>query len=185
MVAVYYLSQMTRQHVTMVQSGDGADEIWLGTKPIRRPSARKISATARIHPQKVISPLVNSLPASDAKVSLDAKLKRFVAGRELSGEEVHGTWRMIFNADERQQLLNRFGMITDSHSDFLDLYQQYFERTDARDPLNRLLYVDTRFYLPNDMLVKVDRMSMAHGLEAREPSWIIVWWSLQLLCRPI
>src|SRR5262249_24150569 len=54
-------------------------------------------------------------------------------------------------------------------ADALDLYRAMFARTNARHPLNRMLYVDTRFYLPNDMLVKVDRMTMAHGLEAREP----------------
>ena len=51
----------------------------------------------------------------------------------------------------------------------LDLYRQVFRRCGARDPLNRLLYADLRFYLPNDMLVKLDRMTMAHGLEARVP----------------
>jgi asparagine synthase (glutamine-hydrolysing) len=50
-----------------------------------------------------------------------------------------------------------------------DLYRACFERATARHPLNRRLYVDTRFFIPNDALVKVDRMTMAHGLEARVP----------------
>jgi asparagine synthase (glutamine-hydrolysing) len=53
--------------------------------------------------------------------------------------------------------------------DIVGLYRTAFARTNAQHPLNRMLYVDTRLYLPNDMLVKLDRMSMAHGLEAREP----------------
>lgn len=170
MVAVYYLAQMTRQHVTMVQSGDGADETLAGyeTYPatLMHKYYRKLPGFLR---KSVISPLINSLPASDAKVSLDTKLKRFLAGADTCGETVHGTWRMIFNSEERQQLLEPVWDQPGSHSDFLDLFQQYFNETDARHPLNRMLYVDTRLYLPNDMLVKVDRMSMAHGLEAREP----------------
>lgn len=170
MVAVYYLSQMTRQHVTMVQSGDGADEILAGyeTYPATLMQKYYLQLPGFIR-KKIIAPLVNSLPSSDAKVSLDAKLKRFIAGADLRGEIVHGTWRMIFNSDERQQLLEPLWDQEGSRNNFLDLFQQYFDQTDARQPLNRLLYVDTRLYLPNDMLVKVDRMSMAHGLEAREP----------------
>jgi asparagine synthase (glutamine-hydrolysing) len=170
MVAVYYLSQMTRQHVTMVQSGDGADEILAGyeTYPATLMQKYFLQLPGFIR-KKIILPLVNSLPSSDAKVSLDAKLKRFIAGGDMRGETVHGIWRMIFNSDERQQLLEPVWEEPGSQSDFLDLFQQYFDKTDARHPLNRLLHVDTRLYLPNDMLVKVDRMSMAHGLEAREP----------------
>ena len=50
-----------------------------------------------------------------------------------------------------------------------DLYQYWLQRPAGSTALNRMLYADTRFYLPNDMLVKVDRMTMAHGLEARAP----------------
>ena len=48
-------------------------------------------------------------------------------------------------------------------------YGQYFKKTNAKNPIDQMLYADTRFYLPNDMLVKVDRMSMAHSLEVRVP----------------
>jgi asparagine synthase (glutamine-hydrolysing) len=170
MVAVYYLSQMTRQHVTMVQSGDGADEILAGYETYAASLMHKYyHQLPGFIRKKVISPLVNSLPSSDAKVSLDAKFKRFIAGADIQGETVHAAWRMIFNAGERRQLLEPVWEQPGSQSDFLALFQQSFDATDARLPLNRLLYVDTRLYLPNDMLVKVDRMSMAHGLEAREP----------------
>jgi asparagine synthase (glutamine-hydrolysing) len=50
-----------------------------------------------------------------------------------------------------------------------DIYRPYFAQSNAKHAVNRLLYVDTRMYLPNDMLVKVDRMTMAHGLESRVP----------------
>ena len=50
-----------------------------------------------------------------------------------------------------------------------DLYNYWLQRCSGSTALNRMLYADTRFYLPNDMLVKVDRMTMAHGLEARTP----------------
>ncbi len=170
MVAVYYLAQTARRHVTMVQSGDGADEILAGYETYQAHTLRKLyKVVPTFFRQGILRPLIQALPVSDTKVSLDAKLKRFAAGAEIGDEAAHGAWRMIFNAGERQNLLLPVWEHSAARSDYLDLYRQAFSRANARNPLNRMLYVDTRFYLPNDMLVKVDRMCMAHGLEAREP----------------
>ncbi|MBI1878577.1 MAG: hypothetical protein HYR94_10175 [Chloroflexi bacterium] len=117
----------------------------------------------------VITHLIEALPISDSKISWDLKLKRFVRGAELSSEDAHATWRMIFDAPARAKLLAPVLHYPGATADVIELYRAAFARTNASQPLNRLLYVDTRFYLPNDMLVKLDRMSMAHSLEAREP----------------
>ena len=76
---------------------------------------------------------------------------------------------MIFSANARARLLDPIKNSPQASADVLNLYRATFAQTNARHALNRMLYVDTRFYLPNDMLVKVDRMSMAHGLEVRVP----------------
>jgi asparagine synthase (glutamine-hydrolysing) len=170
MISVYYLAQMAREHVTMALSGDGADEILAGYETYQ---AYYLHRLYRMVPtwvrQRMIAPLVSALPVSDAKVSLDFKLRRFVAGGDLPGEEAHAAWRMIFDAEARREMLVPLWEHPEARADVLTLYRETFARTNAKNPLNRLLYVDTRFYLPNDMLVKIDRMTMAHALEAREP----------------
>lgn len=171
MVAVYYLSQMTREHVTMALSGDGADEILAGYETYQ---AYYLHILYRFLPSwlrnKVIIPFVDLFfPPSDEKVSFDFKLKRFVRSGDLSSEDAHAMWRMIFNHAERQQLLAPVYDRPGAQADVIDVYRKYFALSGAQHPLNRMSFVDTRFYLPNDMLVKVDRMSMAHGLEVRVP----------------
>lgn len=170
MVAVYYLAQMARENVTVALSADGADEIMAGYETYQAYNLhrlyRYVPAWVRNH---VILPLINALPVSDAKVSWDFKLRQFARSANLPSEDAHATWRMIFNADLRRQLLAPVSDQPGSEANVFDLYRAAFARTNARHPLNRMLYVDTRFYLPNDMLVKVDRMTMAHSLEAREP----------------
>jgi asparagine synthase (glutamine-hydrolysing) len=170
MVAMYYLAEETRKAVKMVLSGDGADEILAGYETYQ---AYYLLRIYRVLPawlrRSFLKPLLNLLPVSDAKVSWDFKLRRFVKGAELNPEDAHATWRMIFDADARAKLLAPISDIPGVKADAIDLYRRAFSQTNAKDPLNRMLYVDTRLYLPNDMLVKVDRMTMAHGLEAREP----------------
>jgi asparagine synthase (glutamine-hydrolysing) len=170
MLAVYYLAQMAREHVTMTLSGDGADDILAGYETYQAYYLhRLLRAVPTWLRRGVLTPLVSVLPVSDSKVSWDFKLRRFIAGADYSPEDAHAVWRMIFDADQRERLLSPNAGAKGNDADAIALYRGYFGKTNARDPLNRMLYVDTRFYLPNDMLVKIDRMTMAHGLETRVP----------------
>jgi asparagine synthase (glutamine-hydrolysing) len=170
MVAVYQLAGMTRRYVTVALGGDGADEILAGYETYRASHLHRLyRRLPRLLREGLIAPLIRSLPVSDAKLSLDFKLRRFVAAGELSWEDAHATWRLIHDATLRRRLLSPVFGQPGTDADAIDLYRAAFARTTAAHPLDRMLYVDTRFYLPNDMLVKVDRMTMAHGLEAREP----------------
>ena len=170
MVGVYYLAREARKNVTMVLTGDGADEILAGYETYQAYYIRRLY---RMLPgfvrRRVLGAMARRMKVSHSKVSLDFKLRRFVDGAELSADDAHASWRMIFGAQMRSRLLAPLWNDPSARSDVMDVYRSYFARTNASHPLNRMLYVDTRLYLPNDMLTKVDRMTMAHSLEARVP----------------
>ncbi|MCL4258038.1 MAG: asparagine synthase (glutamine-hydrolyzing) [Anaerolineales bacterium] len=170
MLSVYYLAKFTRERVTVALSGDGSDEINAGYQTYQAYKVHQLfSRLPRWLRQGVLLPAVDMLPVSEGKVSTEFKLKRFVRSGELSAAQAHASWRMIFGSEERRRLLAPAVDRLTGNRDVGDIFTSLFAEAGTQDPLHRMLYSDIRFYLPNDSLAKVDRMSMAHGLEVRVP----------------
>lgn len=150
---VWHLSKMCRAHVTVALSGEGADELFGGyytyladkyaglLRAVPRPFLRAASASA------------NLLPVSDDKISFEYKLKRFLAGAQLPPHEAHLYWNGTFPETQRKSILN----------------QTWFKPLHAPPTYSSFLELDQHWYLPDDILAKCDRMSMAHSLEVRPP----------------
>jgi asparagine synthase (glutamine-hydrolysing) len=156
----YLVSQLAAEDVKVALSGEGGDELFGGyytyVADLLAARAGRLAGVAR--------PLVERLPTSTARASLDYKAKRFVRGAHLPPLERHHAWKEIFSADARAELTGR------RHGfDPVDLYRERFAETDGADLLARLQDVDRTIYLVDDLLVKTDRASMAHSLEARVP----------------
>ena len=158
----YLVSRLAAGKVKVALSGEGGDELFGGyytyVADLLAPRVGAVAALAR--------PLVERLPSSSEKVSLDYRLKRFVRGAALPPLERHHAWKEIFSPDARAELLRpeRRG-----ERNPLELHRARYAETEGAEPLARLQDVDARIYLVDDLLVKTDRASMAHSLEVRVP----------------
>jgi asparagine synthase (glutamine-hydrolysing) len=160
---VWFLSRMTARHVTVALSGEGADEIFGGYQTYL---ADRYARRARKLPKFLLASAlkaVNRLPVSDDKIALEYKLKRFLAGALLSQDDAHFFWNGTFTQAE-QRLLRAAADLSPA-----TLVSALKDVPARNDVINRYLFVDQHYYLPDDILYKCDRMSMAHSLEVRPP----------------
>jgi asparagine synthase (glutamine-hydrolysing) len=156
----YLVSQLAAEHVKVALSGEGGDELFGGYYTY----AADLWADHLAPIARLARPLVEALPASTRKASLDYKAKRFVRAAHLPPLERHHGWKEIFSPETRSELTGRRTAF-----DPVDLYRARYAETAGAPQLARLQDVDFGVYLVDDLLVKTDRASMAHSLEVRVP----------------
>ncbi|MCG3206821.1 MAG: Asparagine synthetase [glutamine-hydrolyzing] 1 [Anaerolineae bacterium] len=169
LIPTFLLSRFAREHVKVVLGGDGGDELFAGYPTL---VAHKLIEyyewltpwSVRTH---IVPKMLDLMPTSFDNISLDFKVRRFLAGRGIPLQARHHRWLGSFVDTDKELLLQ----------DWLkpilkDTYAQAYAHArecDAARPLNQLLYVDMKMYLEGDILPKVDRASMAASLEVRVP----------------
>jgi len=169
-IPTYCVCELAKDDVTVVLSGEGGDEAFAGydTYAAYRASQwfRRVPGWVR---GGLIAPLVHRLPVSHKKLSLEFRLKRFLGGQDLSPVQAHLWWRMVLTEAEK------LALYTPAVRDRLVLlaserhFTEVLGRPGPTDDLSQLLRIDACVFLPDDLMVKNDRMSMAHSLEARVP----------------
>ena len=165
-IPTYLLSRFTRRHVTVALGGDGGDELLAGYPTFQ---ADRVARWYRRLPSALhkglAQRLTGLLPVSHKNFSFDFKVKQFLRGVSYEPGIRNQVWLGSFTPDEQQNLLRA----DSGGADVYDDIRAAEGRCEAKAALNRLVYLYCKFYLQDDILFKVDRASMACGLEARAP----------------
>ena len=149
----YLLAEAAREHVKVVLSGEGADELFGGYPTYLGHRAARFYLRLPRLVRRTLRSAANRLPTSTGKVTLEFLLKQFVAAAELPPLERHLTWFGALGPDART-VTEVAGALA---------------RFPQGDPLNRILWLDFLTYLPDNLLAKVDRGTMLASIEARAP----------------
>lgn len=176
-IPTFFLSKMTKRSVTVALGGEGGDELFGGYPTYQ---AHKLAGIWNTVPaalrQHVLEPTIKNLPVSHNNLSFDYKVKRFISAASESPRIRHLQWMGAFPVKEHANLITadlreKSGTNWRSGEDLLDNLQirSFGSKPQKADLLESIMRLDLGTYLPDDLLVKSDRASMAASLEVRLP----------------
>ena len=164
----YLICRKASEHVTVCLSGEGGDEIFAGYDRFKASKAGRMFQYAPASFRAAASHLVNLFPDTPQKKGIINVVKRFIEGSSLPLTGAHMRWQYFLTTRYVAHLFANGGH-DDIISESLGLVERVGDRSPSNASLDRELYTELKFMMPDNPLMKIDKMSMAHSLEIRAP----------------
>lgn len=169
-VPTFLLSQFARHYIKVALSGEGSDELFGGYPTyLGAQLARHYLRLPHLVRQRLLARTAAHLPVSSGAVPVGLYLRRFFSSAERSAAERHQIWFGMLSPEEVDQVSNGNGRPSSPSARILNPLKDVVAGVKAENELAQALYIDFNLYLADDLLVKLDRASMACSLELRTP----------------
>ena len=167
-IPFYQLCKNSKHLSKVFLSGDGGDEVFLGYDTyIADLLNSKIYFLKTL--LKILKTFYSSKNEQDKKISNFEKVNRFISNMNRNKIDAHYGWRSIFNSTEISKIIkSNYSKIINNHTS-IKTFRELYKNIDSNDNLNKLSYIDIKTWLPSDILIKTDRLSMANSIEVRSP----------------
>lgn len=157
-VALYYVCNIASEHVKVVLSGEGADELFGGYRIYHEPYSLRYSKLLPRFMWKGIAGVLNAIPMNFPGKSYANRASKTLEERFIGNAN-------LFSDKEKMKILKN----TDGMKKTTEITKPFYDDTKGMDDVTRMQYIDINLWMIGDILLKADRMSMANSLELRVP----------------
>ncbi|MVP01750.1 MULTISPECIES: asparagine synthase (glutamine-hydrolyzing) [Paenibacillus] len=161
-IALYHVAQLAREHVTVTLSGEGADELFGGYRIYREPTSLAPLEGLPLPLRRLMHRMALMLPQG-------MKGRNYILRGTTPLEERFLGNAKIFTEDMKAEVLRVDHDMLKRYQNPFQIAAQYYDKTKHLDPVSRMQYIDMNLWMPGDILMKADKMTMAHSLELRVP----------------